>query len=176
MSAHTHTHTHTHTLSLSLSLWCVRACVQYLYDFLDATITRQASPEEAFRRFDDMAVKHTEKLRTLTRQVQEARQQSDEDAVKRFVNAYDDAIERYIPVLMAQAKIYWDMKNYVQVEKVSRHTRCCCARGCVCVCVIVHLPCVRCCPLFLSLPCPFPISPSVAAPISPPAPDLPQVC
>ncbi|EGD75824.1 tetratricopeptide repeat protein 30 [Salpingoeca rosetta] len=93
---------------------------RYLYEFLDATITRQASPEEAFRRFDDMAVKHTEKLRTLTRQVQEARQQSDDDAVKRHVNAYDDAIERYIPVLMAQAKIYWDMKNYVQVEKIFR--------------------------------------------------------
>lgn len=97
-----------------------KSLTRYLYDFLDATITRQASPEEAFRRFDDMAVKHTEKLRTLTRQVQEARQQSDEDAVKRFVNAYDDAIERYIPVLMAQAKIYWDMKNYVQVEKIFR--------------------------------------------------------
>jgi len=24
----------------------------------------------------------------------------------------------YIPVLMAQAKIYWDMENYAQVEKV----------------------------------------------------------
>lgn len=27
---------------------------------------------------------------------------------------------RYIPVLMAQAKIYWDMENYQQVEKVFR--------------------------------------------------------
>eukprot|EP01147_Barroeca_monosierra_P007560 gene7560-9839_t len=93
---------------------------RYLYEFLDSTITRQAAPEEAFRRFDEMAVKHTEKLRALTRQVQEARQQSDEDAVKRHVNAYDDALERYIPVLMAQAKIYWDMQNFVQVEKIFR--------------------------------------------------------
>lgn len=26
---------------------------------------------------------------------------------------------RYIPVLMAQAKIYWDLDNYAQVEKAS---------------------------------------------------------
>ena len=28
----------------------------------------------------------------------------------------------YIPVLMAQAKIYWDMENYAQVEKVCEHS------------------------------------------------------
>ena len=27
---------------------------------------------------------------------------------------------RYIPVLMAQAKIYWDMDQYAQVEKIFR--------------------------------------------------------
>lgn len=27
---------------------------------------------------------------------------------------------RYIPVLMAQAKIYWDLENYAQVEKIFR--------------------------------------------------------
>ena len=27
---------------------------------------------------------------------------------------------RYIPVLMQQAKIYWDLENYVQVEKLFR--------------------------------------------------------
>jgi hypothetical protein len=27
-------------------------------------------------------------------------------------------IFRYIPILMTQAKIYWDLENYPQVEKV----------------------------------------------------------
>ena len=27
---------------------------------------------------------------------------------------------RYIPILMQQAKIYWDMENYAQVEKIFR--------------------------------------------------------
>ena len=29
-------------------------------------------------------------------------------------------VSRYIPVLMQQAKIYWDLENYPQVEKIFR--------------------------------------------------------
>jgi tetratricopeptide repeat protein 30 len=42
---------------------------QYLYDFLEAVITRQTSPEEAYRKLDEMATKQTETLRKLTKQV-----------------------------------------------------------------------------------------------------------
>lgn len=38
-----------------------------------------------------------------------------ESSLKYFSAAY-----RYIPVLMAQAKIYWDLENYSQVEKIFR--------------------------------------------------------
>ncbi|GFO04338.1 tetratricopeptide repeat protein 30a-like [Plakobranchus ocellatus] len=92
----------------------------YMYDFLEAVITRQTSPEEAYRKLDEMATKQTETLRKLTKQVQESRQNHDEESVKRAVNEYDEALERYIPVLMQQAKIYWDMENYLQVEKIFR--------------------------------------------------------
>ncbi|KAJ7386216.1 Tetratricopeptide repeat protein 30A [Desmophyllum pertusum] len=92
----------------------------YMYDFLDAMITQQTSPEEAYRKLDDMATKQTETLRKLTKQVQEARQNHDDDTVKKAVNEYDEALERYIPVLMSQAKIYWDLDNYAQVEKIFR--------------------------------------------------------
>ncbi|KAJ3291276.1 Tetratricopeptide repeat protein 30A [Blyttiomyces sp. JEL0837] len=92
----------------------------YLLEYLEATILRQSAPEEAYKKFDDLANKHVEVLRKLTKQVQEARQNMDEEAVKRVVNEYDDAVERYIPVLMAQAKIYWDLENYNMVEKIFR--------------------------------------------------------
>ena len=42
---------------------------QYMYDFLEAVITRQTSPEEAYRKLDEMATKQTETLRKLTKQV-----------------------------------------------------------------------------------------------------------
>ena len=42
-----------------------------MYDFLEAVITRQTSPEEAYRKLDEMATKQTETLRKLTKQVTE---------------------------------------------------------------------------------------------------------
>ncbi|XP_055507199.1 tetratricopeptide repeat protein 30A isoform X1 [Leucoraja erinacea] len=92
----------------------------YLYEFLDAMITCQTAPEEAFRKFDEMAGKLTEQLRKLTKQVQEARHNRDDEAVKKAVNEYDEALEKYIPVLMAQARIYWNLENYQMVEKIFR--------------------------------------------------------
>jgi len=35
---------------------------------------------------------------------------------------FDESLEKYIPVLMAQAKIYWNMENYSMVEKLFRQS------------------------------------------------------
>ena len=45
---------------------------------------------QAFRKFDELATGHTEKLRKLTKQVQEHRQSHDDEAVKRVVEEYDE--------------------------------------------------------------------------------------
>ncbi|XP_016109568.1 tetratricopeptide repeat protein 30A-like isoform X2 [Sinocyclocheilus grahami] len=88
----------------------------YLYEFLDAMITCQTAPEEAFRKFDEIAGKLTEQLRKVTKQ--EARHNRDDESLKKYVQDYDEFLERYIPVLMAQAKIYWNRENYSMVEKI----------------------------------------------------------
>lgn len=90
----------------------------YLYQFLDAMITCQTAPEEAFRKFDEIAGKLTEQLRKVTKQVQEARHNRNDESLKKHVQDYDEVLERYIPVLMAQAKIYWNRENYSMVEKI----------------------------------------------------------
>ncbi|KAM3928059.1 intraflagellar transport protein 70A isoform 2-T2 [Leptodactylus fuscus] len=92
----------------------------YLYDFLEALITCQTAPDEAFLKLDELAGMLTEQLRKRTKQVQEARLNRDDEAVKKAVSEYDEALEKYIPVLMAQAKIYWNMENYQMVEKIFR--------------------------------------------------------
>ena len=56
----------------------------------------------------------------MTKQVQEARNDQDEEKVKLAVTQYDEEIERFIPILMQQAKIYWEQENYNQVEKIFR--------------------------------------------------------
>lgn len=73
---------------------CVLFSFQYLFDFLDALITQQTSPEEAYKKFDEMAARHIETLRKLTKQVQEARQNHDDEGVKKAVNECEEALER----------------------------------------------------------------------------------
>ncbi|KNE63467.1 hypothetical protein AMAG_08592 [Allomyces macrogynus ATCC 38327] len=93
---------------------------RYLYDFLDAVLLKSASPEDSFKRLDDMGQKHVEDLRRAAKAVQDARAARDDDAVKRHVHEYDQLLERYIPILMAQAKLYWETKEYHVVEKLFR--------------------------------------------------------
>ncbi|CAH0550390.1 unnamed protein product [Brassicogethes aeneus] len=92
----------------------------YMYDFLDAIITSQTSPSDAYQKLDELASRHTELLRKLTKQVQEHRNHNDTEMIKKTVMEYEECLDRYIPVLMGQAKIYWDLENYPQVEKIFR--------------------------------------------------------
>ncbi|XP_044747096.1 tetratricopeptide repeat protein 30A isoform X1 [Coccinella septempunctata] len=93
---------------------------QYLYDFLDAVITLQTSPNEAYQKFDEIVSRHAELLRKYAKQTQEYRNNNETELVKKTVMEYEDCLEKYIPALMAQAKIYWDLENYQQCEKVFR--------------------------------------------------------
>ncbi|XP_040010646.1 tetratricopeptide repeat protein 30A isoform X2 [Xiphias gladius] len=90
----------------------------YMYEFLDALLTCQTAPEEAFRKFEEMNAKLTEQLRKLAKQ--EARMARDDEAQKKALQDYDLMQEKYIVVLMAQAKIYWNRENFQMVEKIFR--------------------------------------------------------
>lgn len=90
----------------------------YMYEFLDALLTCQTAPEEAFRKFDEMNGKLTEQLRKLAKQLQEARLARDDEGQKKALQEYDLMLEKYIVVLMAQAKIYWNRENFQMVEKL----------------------------------------------------------
>lgn len=92
------------------------------YEFLDALILAQSSPEEAYRRFDELSAKHIEALRRGTKNIQDARRQRDQNAVKKHLTEFDEALGKYIPVLMGQAKIYWDLEHYSMVEKIFRQS------------------------------------------------------
>ena len=68
-----------------------------------------------------MGMKQIETMRRLTKEVQDARKNHKSDElVKKTVQEYDENLEKYIPILMAQASIYWDMKNYSAIEKIFR--------------------------------------------------------
>ena len=59
-------------------------------------LLQQTSPDEAYRKFDTIASKHAEQLRKFTKQVQEARSSHDDEAVKKSINDYEDALARWV--------------------------------------------------------------------------------
>lgn len=96
---------------------------QYLYDFLDATIIRQDSAADGFVKFDEMATQHIDALNKLQQMLQSSKDgPNDDEQMKETLTEYDEKLTHYIPVLMAQAKIYWDLENYTQVEKIFRNS------------------------------------------------------
>ncbi|VDK87520.1 unnamed protein product [Litomosoides sigmodontis] len=93
---------------------------QYLYDYIDAVITQQTAPLEAYNKFEAIGNEQINELRKLTRRINEISHGNNEMIVQSAMKAYDDTMAKYMPVLMSQAKIYWDMNDYTQVEKIFR--------------------------------------------------------
>ncbi|RHY53252.1 hypothetical protein DYB38_011170, partial [Aphanomyces astaci] len=67
------------------------------FEFVDASVTLQTSPEEAYRKYDDLATKHVDVLRKLTQKIQAARIAQSNDEIKHSLKAYDDALEDFMP-------------------------------------------------------------------------------
>ena len=98
-----------------------------LYEYLDACINILTSPEEAYRKFDDLTNKHIDNLRRLTKNVQDIIHLTKDstnhsERLREAMNAYDAGLEDYIPVLMQMARIYWDRDNYPAVEGLLRQS------------------------------------------------------
>jgi hypothetical protein len=51
---------------------------------------------QAYRKFDILTSKHIESLRKFTKQIQDARLASNNDAIKNSLKLYDAALERYV--------------------------------------------------------------------------------
>ena len=78
----------------------------------------QTSPEDAYRKLDEMLISTAEQLRKLNKQREELKGQAG-DELARLNEKYDKLLdELYTPVLMAQAKIYYDLENYERVESI----------------------------------------------------------
>ena len=50
--------------------------------------------QEAYRKFDVLTNKHIEQLRKFTKQIQDARLEHNNDAIKQSLKLYDEALER----------------------------------------------------------------------------------
>ncbi|TMW52693.1 hypothetical protein DOY81_002216 [Sarcophaga bullata] len=93
---------------------------QYLYELLDALITAQASSELAEKKLGTLASSLAGKLRSLAAKVQEVRSTTDQNALRNALKDYENALELYLPVVMARAWISWRDDDFVGAEREFR--------------------------------------------------------
>lgn len=89
---------------------------QPMLDFLDAVLLYESSKEEAYRKFDQLCKAKADILRRLMQQIDEARKTQDEQQQTQLTIEFEANVNELIPILMFQAKIFWDLQNYQLVE------------------------------------------------------------
>lgn len=89
---------------------------QPMLDFLDAVLLIDAAKEEAYRKFDSLCKAKADILRRLMQQIDDARKTQDEQQQTQLTIEFEANVSELIPILMFQAKIFWDLGNYQLVE------------------------------------------------------------
>jgi tetratricopeptide repeat protein 30 len=89
---------------------------QTTLDFLDTYLLCSTSKEEAYRKFDDLCKVNADQLRRLMRDVDDSRKTHDEQQQLSLTLQFEAAVNDLIPILMSQAKIFWDLEKYQHVE------------------------------------------------------------
>lgn len=88
---------------------------QPMLDYLEAVLMCITSKEEGYRKFDELCKVKADIIRRVLRQIEEARKTQDEN-VNQLELELEANIDELIPILMAQARIFWDLGKYELVE------------------------------------------------------------
>ncbi|KAH8311458.1 hypothetical protein KR044_006465 [Drosophila immigrans] len=105
---------------------------QYLYELLDALITAQTSGELAEKKLGTLASSLSGKLRSLAARVQEVRATSEQQALRDALKDYEQALELYLPVVMARAWISWREDDFLGAEREFRSSAEFCSENAIC--------------------------------------------
>ncbi|KAF6262654.1 hypothetical protein COO60DRAFT_1268016 [Scenedesmus sp. NREL 46B-D3] len=93
-----------------------------LVELLQCLINGRHQPEASLQQLDELAGRHVEGLRALTKAIQDARLGRDNEGIRATIQQYDEALERYVPVLMAMGSVYWERGAYSALEHLFRQS------------------------------------------------------
>ena len=67
---------------------------KYLLDFCEANLLKQSSPEQSFLKLDGLGNRQIDILRKLTKKVEEARTNQDDEVIHQSIEEYDSCIDK----------------------------------------------------------------------------------
>lgn len=75
--------------------------------------------QEAYRKYDELASRHVDVLRRLTKSIQDGRKARDNEAIKKAINEYDEALEVRFAVCANSANpLFANLKGQIRVQSL----------------------------------------------------------
>ena len=72
---------------------------QTTIDYLNAVILSQSSPEEAFRRLDEVGNKYIDSMRKLAMEIEAAKDNGEPEKARLMIPQFEDILDKYDPLV-----------------------------------------------------------------------------
>ena len=80
----------------------------------------RTSKESAYESLEKLAKIYRDNITKQFKLIKDAKNSSDKNLLGKILQNYESALQKYLPVITAQAKIFWDLGNYGTVEQILR--------------------------------------------------------
>jgi tetratricopeptide repeat protein 30 len=89
--------------------------------YISALSMMKTSKEAAYESLEKLAKIYRDLIEKQFKLIKENRNNPDRNFFSRILNTYETTLEKYLPVITAQAKIFWDFGNYETVESLLKN-------------------------------------------------------
>lgn len=88
--------------------------------YISALSMMRTSKEAAYESLEKLAKIYRDNITKQFKLIKDAKNSSDKNLLGKILQNYESALQKYLPVITAQAKIFWDLGNYETVEHILR--------------------------------------------------------
>jgi tetratricopeptide repeat protein 30 len=87
-------------------------------DYISALSMMKSSKEAAYESLDKLAKIYRDNITKQYKLIKDYKNNPDKQLFSKILQNYETALQKYLPVITAQAKIFWDIGDYVTVEQI----------------------------------------------------------
>ena len=86
--------------------------------YITALSMMRTSKEAAYESLDRLGKIYRDLIEKQHKLMKDNKNNADKNFFSKIVNSYESILQKYLPVITAQAKIFWDLGNYETVESI----------------------------------------------------------
>lgn len=87
-------------------------------DYISALSMMRTSKEAAYESLEKLAKIYRDSINKQFKLIKDYKNNQDKNLFNKILQNYESALQKYLPVITAQAKVFWDLGNYEVVEQL----------------------------------------------------------